>query len=78
MSLSRRQFLQLTLKGMFIIGAGNSLQSFAAVGGFGLPPMQQVKFRFALASDGQYGQEGTSFKATHQQMVEWLNGKADQ
>jgi hypothetical protein len=72
MNLSRRKFLGLTMKGIFLIGAGNTLQSFSNAG-FLLPDRNKIRLRFAIASDGHYGQEGTEFKATHTQMVEWLN-----
>ncbi len=46
--ISRRHFLEMTLKGIVLIGAGNTLQSFAPAG-FTLPSRKKVKLRFALA-----------------------------
>lgn len=72
MSLTRREFLGLSMKGIFIIGAGNALQSFTS-NSFALPPLKDVVLRFAIASDGHYGQEGTEYKKLHDQMVDWIN-----
>ncbi|MBS1600097.1 MAG: metallophosphoesterase [Bacteroidetes bacterium] len=72
MGLTRKEFLGLTLKSVFVIGAGNSLQSFVPRN-FKLPPKDQIKLRFALASDGHYGQPDTNFAFHHDNMVGWLN-----
>jgi len=74
MSLSRKEFLQLSLKSIFVIGAGNSLQSFATRN-FKLPDADQIELRFALGSDGHYGQPDTNFLFHHDDMVGWLNGE---
>ncbi|WP_343306944.1 metallophosphoesterase [Chitinophaga niabensis] len=70
--LTRRTFLKNTLKGIVLIGAGNTLQSFAA-DSFILPEKRKVKLRFALASDGHYGQPKTTYFDNHKKMVGWLN-----
>ncbi len=70
--LTRRKFLVNTLKGIVLIGAGNTLQSFAAPG-FRLPAAGKVALRFALASDGHFGQKDTSWADNHQRMTGWLN-----
>ena len=70
--ITRRNFLEMSLKGIVLIGAGNTLQSFAPAG-FTLPAKKKVKFRFALASDGHYGQPKTPYYENHQRMVKWLN-----
>jgi len=64
--------LELTLKGAIIIGGGNILQSFKS-GSFKLPPEGDVLLRFALASDGHYGQPGTDYDVRHDNMIGWLN-----
>lgn len=74
MSVSRREFLKLTLKGAVIISAGNSLQSFAA-GTFSLPSRDKVQLRFAIASDGHYGQPGTQYEQYHDEMIAWINAE---
>lgn len=70
--LTRRKFLENTLKGIVLIGAGNTLQSFAAPG-FNLPAKGKVVLRFALASDGHFGQPKTTWVENHQRMTDWLN-----
>ncbi|HWB28772.1 MAG TPA: metallophosphoesterase [Chitinophagaceae bacterium] len=72
MSLSRRKFLGLTLKGVLVIGAGNIVKSFAA-SSFKLPDAKDVLLRFALVSDGHYGQPNTNFDFHHDNMIAWLN-----
>ena len=72
MTLTRKNFLKLTAKGIFVIGAGNSLASFAP-GNFQLPPQEKVGLRFALASDGHYGEKDTQYEKFYDEMVGWLN-----
>ncbi|WP_298708166.1 metallophosphoesterase [Chitinophaga sp.] len=73
--INRRDFIGLSLKSIVLIGAGSALQSFTP-GSFALPPRKKVKLRFALASDGHYGQPDTSFVAHHDNMVALLNKEA--
>lgn len=70
--LTRRDFLEMALKGIVVIGAGNTLQSFSPAG-FRLPDRKKVLLRFALASDGHYGQPKTTYYENHKKMVNWLN-----
>jgi len=72
MSISRRKFLGFTIKGAMVIGAGNALQAFAA-GTFKLPNPDDVLLRFALVSDGHYGQPNTDYEPRHDTMISWLN-----
>ncbi len=72
MSISRRNFLGLTLKGVLVIGAGNTLQSFAAAT-FEMPAKKDVLLRFALVSDGHYGQPDTDYDTHHGRMIDWVN-----
>ncbi len=72
MALSRRDFLKLTLKGVIVIGAGSTLQAFAPAS-FAMPPVNDVLLRFAIASDGHYGQPETDYEFRHDKMIEWLN-----
>ncbi len=72
MSLSRRKFLKLSLNSAFIISATNILQPFAG-GAFNLLPSSEILTRFAIASDGHYGQEKTEYELLHEQMVKWIN-----
>lgn len=57
---------------MLLIGAGNTLQAFAATD-FRLPRKEDVVLRFALVSDGHYGQANTPFEQHHAQMAGLLN-----
>lgn len=72
MSYSRRSFLKLSLKGAVVIGFGNTLQSFAT-GSFVLPTKDKIRLRFAVASDGHYGQPNTDYDKLHDEMTGWLN-----
>ena len=74
MSLSRRKFLALGCKTIWVIGAGHSLQSFAARG-FIAPNPKDIALRFAVVSDGHYGQPETDYTALHEQMKQWLNSE---
>ena len=40
---------------------------------FNLPSADEVNLRFALASDGHYGQPDTNYAFHHDNMVDWLN-----
>lgn len=77
MSLSRRHFITLSIKGIFVIGAGNALQSFG-VNNFRLPSPEKVSLRFALASDGHYGEPNTKYEQLHDEMIAWLNAEKEQ
>ncbi len=74
MNVSRKEFLRLSLKGVLLIGAGNSLRSFAA-DGFRLPKKEDLQLRFALASDGHYGEINTDWEHHHDNMIGWLNSE---
>jgi len=39
---------------------------------------QKYKLRFAIASDGHYGQPNTNYKKDHENIVRWLNEAHDQ
>jgi len=72
MSITRRYFLELGIKGVVSIGAGNMLQSFTD-NNFSLPALKDVQLRFAIASDGHFGQELSDYERKHTEMVNWLN-----
>jgi hypothetical protein len=75
--IGRRRFLDLTLKNAFLITAGRHLVPFFAERD-ALPHTDRVALRFALASDGHYGQENTNHQARHDLVVKALNQeKAD-
>jgi 3',5'-cyclic-AMP phosphodiesterase len=72
MPVSRRRFLQLSLRSAFIIRAGNVLQPFTK-DVFSFSRSNKILTRFAIASDGHYGQEGTPYELRHDQMIQWIN-----
>jgi len=45
---------------------------------FTLSPENDLSLRFALVSDGHYGQERTEYIATHDEMIAWTNGEQKQ
>jgi DNA repair exonuclease SbcCD nuclease subunit len=72
MLLSRRRFLELSCKSVFVVSGANLLQSFA-VKDFLLPPADKVRLRFSVASDGHYGQAKTEYVHYYNDIVQWLN-----
>jgi len=74
MSYNRRKFLQLTFKSAVVISAGNTLQSFCA-SDFVLPSKDKIRLRFAVASDGHYGQPNTNYDSMHDEMIGWLQAE---
>jgi len=75
MTLSRRRFLQNSIKSVILLGMGNALPAFMPAG-FTLPSKKDVKLRFALASDGHYGEPKSDYAALHKEMTGWLNAEA--
>jgi 3',5'-cyclic-AMP phosphodiesterase len=72
MPITRRRFIEDAIKTIVVIGAGNSLQSFSSKG-FVLPAKEKISLRFAIASDGHYGQAQTDYPKFHADIVNWLN-----
>ncbi|HNP23282.1 MAG TPA: metallophosphoesterase [Panacibacter sp.] len=75
MSVSRRTFIELSFKTAAVISVANGLSSFSAES-FTLPVKESIKLRFAIASDGHYGQQGTAYKSMHEEMLKWLNAES--
>ncbi len=71
---NRRDFLKLTFKTAVIIGAGNTLQSFTA-SEFSLPSKENIQLRYAILSDGHYGQPDTEYNSMHNEMIDWLHAE---
>ncbi len=74
MAISRRKFLQVSINSAFLITAGNVLQPL----GHNFPTLllkDKPLCRFAIASDGHYGQPGTEYEMLHGQMVHWINAE---
>jgi 3',5'-cyclic-AMP phosphodiesterase len=72
MPITRRKFIEDTIKTFVVIGAGNMLQSFSSKA-FVLPAKERIRLRFAIASDGHYGQAQTDYPKFHADIVNWLN-----
>ena len=72
MSLSRRQFISTGFKSLVMISAAGIMQSFSAEK-HPLPAKGKIRLRFAIASDGHFGQPKTPYEALHDEMVHWLN-----
>ena len=72
MSLSRRKFLKLSLNSAVIITAGNILRPLGKdfLNNFSA---DDLLCRFAIASDGHYGQADTQYGWHHNQMIHWIN-----
>lgn len=70
----RRAFIKGSMAGMLLAGLSPSVSALAAVQQDALTiAAKKVKLRFAIASDGHYGQPGTDYKKDHENMVRWLN-----
>ena len=82
MKYSRRGFVKLGFRSVFVIGLGNSLTSFPANA---FPDMKKKErsFRFAIASDGHWGEIhqpdrskpplNTQWESHYDDMIGWLN-----
>jgi 3',5'-cyclic-AMP phosphodiesterase len=71
---TRRAFLVQLAAGS---GTAQMLASSRYAGRPAPPAARQVfKVRFAVASDGHYGQPGTDFERFHGEIVDWLNDEA--
>src|SRR6185295_14542360 len=72
MSISRRRFLKVGLNSAVIITAGNVLVPVVK-NFFSDESRGRLQCRFAIASDGHYGQPGTPYETQHDQFVRWIN-----
>lgn len=75
---NRRFFLKNSLAAAVVVSISPVLSSFtdeqhAVSAKSGKTP----KLRFAIASDGHYGQPGTEYKLHHENIVKWLNEAHD-
>jgi len=77
MPLSRKEFLGLSARSAIFIGLGNSIQSILP-GHFRFTRKEELTLRFAIASDGHYGQPETAYSALHNRMRDWLVREKDQ
>ncbi len=74
MLFKRREFIKVSFKSVIVIGVGNSVYSYAGTG-FLMPGKTKIKLRFAIVSDGHYGQPDTEYLAKHEEMNAWLEAE---
>lgn len=71
MTHTRREFLRKTLAGITGAYVISGTQLLAAQPAY--LPKKAIRFRFAVASDGHFGQPDTSFQQDHSNLVQWIN-----
>ena len=70
----RRLFIKSTIAGLVLAGTSNAVSGLSQFDHSNLPQSEgKVKLRFAIASDGHYGQPGTDYKKDHANIIKWLN-----
>lgn len=75
---NRRFFIKSSLAGLVLAGISPAVSALTPADHEALPaPGEKTKLRFAIASDGHYGQPGTDYKNDHANMVKWLNEAHD-
>jgi 3',5'-cyclic AMP phosphodiesterase CpdA len=71
---NRRSFIKGSVAAAVLTGLAPSVSVFAAADhGMASTPGRKPKLRFAIASDGHYGQPNTDYKKDHENIVRWLN-----
>ncbi len=74
---SRRDFLQLSAKAaVFLITPKGAVKYFMSAANK-LPPVEDVILRFAVCSDGHYGQPNTYYDVYHDDMIKSLNAEKE-
>ena len=73
----RRIFLKGSLASILLAGLSKSVLALAPKMHTSLPMGAKAKLRFAIASDGHYGQPGTEYKKDHENLVQWINEAHD-
>jgi 3',5'-cyclic AMP phosphodiesterase CpdA len=75
---SRRFFIKSSVTGLILAGLSPAVSALTPASQSALPePGKKPKLRFAIASDGHYGQPGTEYKKDHENMIRWLNEAHD-
>ncbi|SES22024.1 metallophosphoesterase family protein [Pedobacter rhizosphaerae] len=75
---NRRFFIKSSLASFVLAGLNPVVPAIAENLGDELPAKNKpVKLRFAIASDGHYGQPKTDYKKDHENIVRWLNESHD-
>jgi Icc protein len=75
--MKRRNFIENTVKSIALLSGTNALQVISALK-FKLPLREEIKFRYAIASDGHYGQPETEYDSFHDDMMRWLKKEHEQ
>lgn len=68
--MNRREFIEKAVAGIVMIGNGSSIQALSKNNY--LQNSESILLRFAIASDGHYGQPGTEYDLFHDDMMKWL------
>ena len=74
---NRRIFLKGSLASLLLAGLSKSVSALTPKMQTNLPVGAKAKLRFAIASDGHYGQPGTDYKKDHENIVQWINEAHD-
>ncbi|MFC4211090.1 metallophosphoesterase family protein [Pedobacter lithocola] len=76
MSSSRRNFIKGSLSSLLMAGiSANAAEQIILNDELQLSA--KFKLRFAIASDGHYGQAGTDYEKDHENMIKWINEAHD-
>ncbi|MCD0488345.1 metallophosphoesterase [Pedobacter sp. MC2016-14] len=76
---NRRFFIKSSLASVLLAGISPAVSALALAEQATLPGATgKIKLRFAIASDGHYGQPGTDYKKDHENIVRWLNEAHEQ
>ena len=71
---NRRFFIKSSIASLVLAGISPAVSALTAADHNALPvSKEKTKLRFAIASDGHYGQPGTDYKTDHANMIKWLN-----
>lgn len=75
---SRRFFIKSSVTGLVLASLSPAVSALTPADQNSLPKTgDKPKLRFAIASDGHYGQPGTPYKQDHENMIRWLNEAHD-
>jgi hypothetical protein len=74
---TRRKFLETSLSGIAAITLLPAIDVFGEESNHHNSSAGKFKLRFAIASDGHYGQEKTDFTTNYQNIIKWLNDDHD-
>lgn len=69
--MNRRDFIEKAVKSIVFLGGGTLLQGISKKR-YASVAAGNIRLRFAIASDGHYGQPGTEYDRFHDEMMNWL------